>query len=439
MSTPPPAGDKPAADPNPEHTWTAPGADSGAKESYPPQAPGDQGAGYAAPGPQAPCAPAPGAQTSGSQAQAPCPQADTSYQHPTPAPHPQPTTNPYGYAPTPESQIPVGPTPGSPTPGGPTLRQNNGYLPGLDPHTGQWTYAQPGIIPLRPLNLGNIISAPFSLLRFAFVKLVSLALLLSLPLVILMAVLFASVVGMSLAIFESGAGSSFVLEPYSIVIDSAALLFTTFFASLIAPAVMAASSGKNFTVRGVFSAFIKRIPKTFLLTLVMVGTYLPFSFLYFAFDENHLWIATLILWPVKTLILLFFGVSAAVISIENTSVTDSLKETKRILKSNFWTALGGKILVGILSGLIFYAILLSLGIVGIFAIAAVLTTTDSVAISLVIGIIFIGIPVTLSYAVAIPLNGAVYSLIYIDGRFRLDGTDIEWLNNSEVNQLAQGN
>ena len=304
-----------------------------------------------------------------------------------------------------------------------------------------WTVAQPGIIPLRPLTVGELFNGSFQAVRvnpqtmfgFAFAIM--------------------AVVGLVQAFFASSSTSSLTRAlssgdtedlVYSLgnsmgsfVTTGLTMLATAFLSGMLALTVWDAVLGRKsspadawhrFSPRFVpvlLATFLIGIIEFVLIVLVLLVFMIPFFLVVVnaasarsydsasasiggAFAIIFLMIVALIV--VGCFLTVKFAFTSSAVVLEGLGPVDALKRSWSLSKGSFWRILGRIWLIGIVTGLI--SAVLG-GIVG-----AILGVGAAAADSVGLLVAFSAFLSALLSAVVIPVQSSFYTLMYLDERMR---------------------
>ena len=304
-----------------------------------------------------------------------------------------------------------------------------------------WTVAQPGIIPLRPLTVGELFNGAFQAVRvnpqtmfgFAFAIM--------------------AVVGLVQAFFASSSTSSLTRAlssgdtedlVYSLggsmgsfVTSGLTLLATAFLSGMLALTVWDAVLGRKSSPADAWHRFSPRFVPVLLATLligiiefvVIVLVLLVFMIPFFLVVVNaasarsydsasasiggalsiiFLMIVALIV--VACFFTVKFAFTSSAVVLEGLGPVDAIKRSWSLSKGSFWRILGRILLIGVVIGLISSVLG---GIVGaILGVGA--TAADSVGML----VAFSAFVSALLSAVVIPVQSSFYTLMYLDERMR---------------------
>lgn len=304
-----------------------------------------------------------------------------------------------------------------------------------------WTVAQPGIIPLRPLTVGELFNGAFQAVRvnpqtmfgFAFAIM--------------------AVVGLVQAFFASSSTSSLTRAlssgdtedlVYSLgnsmgsfVTTGLTMLATAFLSGMLALTVWDAVLGRKsspadawhrFSPRFVpvlLATFLIGIIEFVLIVLVLLVFMIPFFLVVVnaasarsydsasasiggAFAIIFLMIVALIV--VGCFLTVKFAFTSSAVVLEGLGPVDALKRSWSLSKGSFWRILGRILLIGVVIGLISSVLGAVVGaILGVGAAAA-----DSVGLL----VAFSAFLSALLSAVVIPVQSSFYTLMYLDERMR---------------------
>ena len=304
-----------------------------------------------------------------------------------------------------------------------------------------WTVAQPGIIPLRPLTVGELFNGAFQAVRvnpqtmfgFAFAIM---------AVVGLVQAFFASSSTSSLTrALSSGDANDLVYSlgnsMGSFVTTGLTMLATAFLSGMLALTVWDAVLGRKsspadawhrFSPRFVpvlLATFLIGIIEFVLIVLVLLVFMIPFFLVVVnaasarsydsasasiggAFAIIFLMIVALIV--VGCFLTVKFAFTSSAVVLEGLGPVDALKRSWSLSKGSFWRILGRIWLIGIVTGLI--SAVLG-GIVG-----AILGVGAAAADSVGLLVAFSAFLSALLSAVVIPVQSSFYTLMYLDERMR---------------------
>ena len=304
-----------------------------------------------------------------------------------------------------------------------------------------WTVAQPGIIPLRPLTVGELFNGAFQAVRvnpqtmfgFAFAIM--------------------AVVGLVQAFFASSSTSSLTRAlssgdtedlVYSLgnsmgsfVTTGLTMLATAFLSGMLALTVWDAVLGRKsspadawhrFSPRFVpvlLATFLIGIIEFVLIVLVLLVFMIPFFLVVVnaasarsydsasasiggAFAIIFLMIVALIV--VGCFLTVKFAFTSSAVVLEGLGPVDALKRSWSLSKGSFWRILGRIWLIGIVTGLIS-------GVLGA-VVGAILGVGAAAADSVGLLVAFSAFLSALLSAVVIPVQSSFYTLMYLDERMR---------------------
>ena len=304
-----------------------------------------------------------------------------------------------------------------------------------------WTVAQPGIIPLRPLTVGELFNGAFQAVRvnpqtmfgFAFAIM--------------------AVVGLVQAFFASSSTSSLTRaltsgdtddliyslgsSMGSLVTDGLTLLATAFLSGMLALTVWDAVLGRKSSPADAWHRFSPRFVPVLLATLLIgiiefvaiVVVLLVFMIPFFlvivntasarSYDSASAGIGgafALIFLMVVALIVIAcfltvkFAFTSSAVVLEGLGPVDAMKRSWSLSKGSFWRILGRIWLIGIVTGLIS-------GVLGA-VVGAILGVGAAAADSVGLLVAFSAFLSALLSAVVIPVQSSFYTLMYLDERMR---------------------
>ena len=304
-----------------------------------------------------------------------------------------------------------------------------------------WTVAQPGIIPLRPLTVGELFNGAFQAVRvnpqtmfgFAFAIM---------AIVGLVEALFSSSSTTTLSHAISSQSAQDVFDSLGSALGSFAtsglsLLATAFLSGMLALTVWDAVLGRKSSPADAWHRFSPRFVPVLLATLligiiefvaimvVVLIFIIPFFLVVVnaasarsydsasagiggAFAILFLMLVALIV--VGCFLTVKFAFTSSAVVLEGLGPVDAIKRSWSLSKGSFWRILGRIWLIGIVTGLISTVLGAIVGaILGVSANAA-----DSVGMLVAVSA-FLG---ALLSAVVIPVQSSFYTLMYLDERMR---------------------
>lgn len=315
---------------------------------------------------------------------------------------------------------------------------------------------QPGIIPLRPLNFGDVLVAPFKAMRF------NRAVVLGLPLVISMgaaligaAAIWALYTDPQLGLLSAVPSFSGV-SPLTIALGIGAVaiyfLADVIAGAVVAPGIARGALGEKITASFALSQVWRRfwsLVGLYLLQLLVLftvwgivgGGAVAVIVALVAIDDGMWALAILIVLAVglvfilaSAIVTLFTTLLRPIIVLEDVGVFQAIRRLRALLRGGFWRALG-EFVVG------FIAItVVSQAIGSVFQFALVLPLAFLDANPDIAAIAFAGL-----YALVVAITGALtYSYIgglsatiYIDLRIRQEGFDIDLARAAEARAGAR--
>ncbi|MFG1703563.1 glycerophosphoryl diester phosphodiesterase membrane domain-containing protein [Nonomuraea sp. M3C6] len=376
--------------------WTAPGSPQQAPYGQAPQQPPQQQS-YA-PGPQTPYPP---------------------YSHP-PYPQPQPG---YGYMPPPP----------------PALR--------------------PGIIPLRPLGLGDILDGTIKLIRSNPKAVLGLsavaALLAAVPLAVGQAFLLSSVGGVLTDPTSATAADDFTtlygfVAQYGGTLVSYAVQFVvvTLLTGVLTRILGRAVFGGNITAGEAWQLVKGRVPALFgvvgLMAVIMLVPVIVFVLLMVALAMNASadsfgWMAALTILFVIVYVAYYlffrtrFAFASPAVVLEGRGPIDAMRRSWHLVSGDFWRVFGimllTSILVGLVASILSVPFTLAGTMFGMFGAGSTVTT--------VVSAVLIAVGGTLGAMFTYPFEAGVAGLLYADRRMRSEAFDLV-LQTAAIEQQRQG-
>ena len=305
-----------------------------------------------------------------------------------------------------------------------------------------WTVAQPGIIPLRPLTVGEILTGAFQAVRvnpqtmfgFAFAVMAVVALVETIFTAISIQALTNSIMSGSFSVYS-------MISSFSGTLVSSLFSFvgTTFLAGMLALTVWDAVLGRKSTPADAWNRFSPRIVPVLLATLLLAaiqfGVTLVIIIVFFLLiglvgagtagyayggdygsamaSAGSIGLLIFLMFITLLCVVGFLSVKFAFISLavilEGLGPVDALKRSWNLSKGSFWRVLGRLIIIGLVVGVIGMVLGAIIGaILGVGASLSTAMTTSLISSFLT----------TLVSAVIIPVQSSYQTLMYLDERMR---------------------
>lgn len=370
------------------------------------------------------------------------------WQPPASGPTPPPTPGsgaPPGAAPT-LPAYPFSPPSGAPTAYGPPL----GYLPGPGGPPREWAPPpRPGLIPLRPLNIGTLLWAPFQVLRRNPRATFGSALLIQSVLTFVTVIVVGLVTAWSLGRIDSApaadvdavtAGATLtiilsVLVPLALQLVGSALL-----QGVIVVEVARATLGQKLRLAALWRAAAQRLGLLILWTAMLGGAlFVAIAVLaglvtvLVLLGEGFVVLAVLVgivgglgllaagLWlSTKT------SLVPSLIVLERLGIRSAIVRSWHLTRGYFWRTLGIQLLVAVIVGIVSQIVTAPLSLVFTYAVGLVDPNAafEEYIPSIILYVLTLFISLVFG-AVASVVQSATTALIYIDLRMRTEGLDLE--------------
>jgi hypothetical protein len=313
-------------------------------------------------------------------------------------------------------------------------------LPGFD--------LRPGIVPLRPLGLGDVYGGVIRAIRGNVGSTMGLAagttMVFLVPLTALAAWLG------SLTTLDN---SSFGIGSLAAYIPTAgtwlsSILLAGFMAYVIGQGVL----GRMVTARETFARTMSRIGALLVATLIVVGSallvaaaaaFLLFGALLANGSSNSAvagaMLGSLLLLPVAMVVMLalqtYFAFTTSAVVLERLSAPRAIARSWRLVgppnRSGFWRILGIRLLTSLVTGIVAQVISTPMSMIGIFLVAGLagegISQVYFAAIAVLEGLVAI-----LTGILTTPFIAGVDAMLYVDARIRKEALDVQLL------QAAQG-
>ena len=359
---------------------------------------------------------------------------------PAPPPPPPPATPPAGYAVPPPGYAPPPSGAGTPYPQGPPPPPGQAP-PRPAPGPGAPAYAglefRPGIIPLRPLTLGDLYGAVTKAIRGNVAATMGLAVVTSLVCLVPTTALAAWVASTDTTDVTAGDGGGLALVGTYLpglgsVVSSIAL--TGFLAYVVGQAVL----GRKVGIGETWDGTRRRLPAVagaVLVTLVgavlVLGVVLGLPIAWIVVDGAEAGPILLLVIAVLVAIALYLflwtrlAFVTALIVLEGRGVWSAFGRSWALTAgSPFWRILGIRLLTGVIVGFAANIVTLPITIVGIIAVLA-LGGEDQLFMWQAI---LTGLATLISGALTTPFSAGVDALMVVDQRIRREGLDVQLIH-----------
>lgn len=335
--------------------------------------------------------------------------------------------------------------PTAPPPTGPPVQR---WAP-LQPQIPMLTAHKPGIVPLRPLQLGDILDGAVKAVRFNPRSMVGMSALVLAVFLVPSAALgvWATRVAADVLRTSGPEAEAFIGVPSSLIQVIFTGLATVLLSGLLTQVVGQAVLGRKPDIgatwrstRGRLLSLVAVNLLTGLFTLVSTALLIGPGVLLLVNDNTGAGVILLLL-GILALVAVALSVSTKIsmagpaIVLEGHGVLDGLRRSFALTRgAAFWRILGITLLAGLLAGIAGSLLGLPFTIVGV-AIAAFagLDTQDGQTI-----VTFVShLSALLSGAITTPFAAAVTALLYIDRRMRLEALDVVLLREAQSNPPSQ--
>jgi len=309
--------------------------------------------------------------------------------------------------------------------------------------------AQPGIVPLRPLNVGEILDGGFRAIRANPKVMFGLSLLVMGVTAVIEAVVLALFLGQAIPLLDSaaspealsalGVGSALGMLATGIGVYVASIVLT----ALLIVSVSQSVIGRVATVGEVWTNARGQVWRLVGLTLLLglgwvvvvvaitVLAVLLVSGIVAALGDAAPAVAVIVVLLVVLAAVVgaaFFAVrltlSAPALMLERTGVMGALKRSWSLTRGHFWRIFGALALAVIIVSVISYALMIPLSLGMAFV--------DNQMTAMVVTMIVSTVISVLISALTTPFLAAVLALVYIDVRMRKEGLDVELARAAEA-------
>lgn len=340
-----------------------------------------------------------------------------------------------------------------------------GYGPGSNGAANFYVY-KPGIIPLRPLSIGDIYQGAFAAIKtnartmFGFT-----AALLGVALVISVGINYA-IINLALPSYINadspyasalgGAFSAFSQLGGTLLQNLATVLLSGLIVVAVSRSVLGRVASSNEVWERTRSKFLPLIVLNIITSIIsnlmiIIGIILFFVLLAgvtaSAETETELFqdlgislVGILILVVagaiVGSYLSIKFSVAPPAMVLENLGVFAAIGRSWRLTRGNFWRLFGINILTNIIISVVGGVFVSITSVIGTFSTVVASSSTNDVMGALSIAFIISMVMTAISLLITLPFSSSVNALLYIDLRMRKEGLDVE-LRNAVAEQQAQ--
>ncbi|MFC9299402.1 hypothetical protein ACFTWH_27600 [Streptomyces sp. NPDC057011] len=335
-------------------------------------------------------------------------------------------------------QSPAPQTPPPPQPG-PGWGQQPPY--GHPGGPGQWgapPAAKPGVIPLRPLGLGEILDGAVATMRSHWRSVLPITLVVAT--VIQVISLITQKYAMADLALSSGSeadvnasldniGTTLTLLAATLFIAAiGGLVATAMLTMIYSRAVLGTPSTVATAWREARSQLLRLLGLTLLLTLgaaLLAGVLMLPGIL--AQSPGLILAALLLGFPViGAWLWIKFSLASPALMLEKTTVFKSLARSSKLVKGTWWRIFGITVLTALITGMVSAIIVWPLTLVGMVAFGGGLTgMADGTASTAWGALILSGIGTIIAQTITMPIQSGVTVLLYVDQRIRREGLDLE--------------
>ncbi|MFJ6216356.1 glycerophosphoryl diester phosphodiesterase membrane domain-containing protein [Streptomyces sp. NPDC092296] len=298
---------------------------------------------------------------------------------------------------------------------------------------------KPGVIPLRPLGVGEVLDGAVSTTRRYWRTALGISLLVAVVSTLTTTLIgWGSTTTLSGADALSGSGSTSTGSLVnSLVLTFAGLIATSLLTVVVSRAVL----GRPVTFGEAWAATRPRLLPmvglvlTLTALLVAVGgvLLLPAGLAALAGSGRDVWMPLLVLGllaAVGCIVWLWirFSLAAPALMLEKQGVKASLSRSSRLVRGSWWRIFGVTLLGRVVTGFVSVIIVMPATIVGLAVggLGGVLDDSTGNSYTLPLStLVIVGIGTAIASTVTLPVTSAINVLLYIDQRIRREALDIE--------------
>ncbi|OEJ32225.1 hypothetical protein [Streptomyces subrutilus] len=314
--------------------------------------------------------------------------------------------------------------------------QYGGY-PGGPGQWGQPPAAKPGVIPLRPLGLGEILDGAVATMRSHWRSILPITLVVA-TVVQVLSVLTQKYAMADLAV-SPDAGATLDEAVNDLVVALGALVAVGFIAALggifatamltmiYSRAVLGTTSTVSAAWREARPQLLRLLGLTFLLgigaVLLVTALIMPGIL---AESPGLALVGGLVAAPLFTWLWIKFSLASPALMLEKSTVFKALGRSSKLVQGTWWRIFGITVLTQIITGIVSAIIVWPLTIVGMAAFGGGLSGMEDGTASTAWGaLILSGIGSIIAQTIVMPILSGVTVLLYVDQRIRREGLDLE--------------
>lgn len=354
---------------------------------------------------------------------------------PAPAQAPQPPQGPGWGAPGQQPGAPGGPSYGSPYGG----HYSGPYGPYGHPGApwGPPPAAKPGVIPLRPLGLGEILDGAVSTMRSHWRSVLPITLLVAV-IVQVVGVLVQKYVLEDLETYPRG-GSAIDLSVGDVagyMALTGATYLVQILGTILATAMLTmifsrAILGQRSSVATAWRESRSQLPRLIGLTLLLglalvvaVGVLILPAILFESIGLAFL--TLLVVAPVAVWLGIALSLASPALMLEKSTVFKAIARSWKLVKGSWWRIFGITLLTGLITAIITGIIYYPLSMIGVFAFGNGLDSVmDGTASSSWGFLILGGVALIIAQTITMPIQAGVTVLLYVDQRIRREALDLD--------------
>ncbi|MGR4878756.1 hypothetical protein ACIPUC_04865 [Streptomyces sp. LARHCF249] len=311
-----------------------------------------------------------------------------------------------------------------------------GY-PGGPGQWGQPPAAKPGVIPLRPLGLGEILDGAVATMRSHWRSVLPITLVVATVVQVLSLLAQKYALGDLAVSAEPGADIDETIN--DIAVAMAALVGVGFIAALggiVATAMLTmiysrAVLGTTSTVSAAWRESRPQLLRLLGLTLLLaLGSILLAAALILpgalTRSPGLLVVGLLVMLPLFTWLWIKFSLASPALMLERSTVFKALGRSSKLVQGTWWRIFGITVLTNIITGIVSAIIVWPLTIVGMAVFGGGLAGMEDGTASTAWGaLVLSGIGSIIAQTIVMPILAGVTVLLYVDQRIRREGLDLE--------------
>ncbi|MFE0606270.1 hypothetical protein ACFW2T_31320 [Streptomyces sp. NPDC058892] len=296
--------------------------------------------------------------------------------------------------------------------------------------------AKPGVIPLRPLGLGEILDGSVATLRTHWRSVVPITLVVATVLQVISVLVqkfmlndlpISSTGGMTAEELIDSLSSSLTVSVVNQFIQVLGTIVVTAMLTMIfSRAILGQHSTVSAAWREARPQLLRLIGLTLLLALgiILLGAVLVLpgalaGNVGLAFVGFAAWL------PLVAWLGIKFSLASPALMLEKSTVVKAFQRSSKLVAGAWWRVFGITVLTALIASMVALVVLGFFQMIGVFAFGGIYSLADGSAQTAWGPLIFFGIGLIIAQTIIMPIQSGVTVLLYVDQRIRREGLDLE--------------